>query len=171
MNLCLTLPREGKLNLLLYLFPLPRRSISNSEPPKHNQLSELQWQRMQNADKTLQTFFSNEERKDDLVQYPWGVFFPPLLVKENYSLHPLREKSITPNKSPGCCPFSVVLNRTLANVDFMSYALLCFFLKVWLSGWQWSDIVLYYTQLTPSDIYQGAVRVLRCWHRDGLKPA
>lgn len=52
-NLCLTVPCEGKLNLLLYLFPLRRHSISNSEPPKHNQLSELQWQRMQNADKTL----------------------------------------------------------------------------------------------------------------------
>lgn len=47
------MPGEGKLNLLLYLFPLLRRGISNSEPPKHNQLSELQWQRMQNADKTL----------------------------------------------------------------------------------------------------------------------
>lgn len=47
------LPWEGKLNLLLYLFPLLKHSISNSEPPKHNQLSELQWQRMQNADKTL----------------------------------------------------------------------------------------------------------------------
>lgn len=55
-NLCLTAPRDGKLNLLLYLFPLPRRGASNSEPPKHNQLSGLQWQRMQNADKTLQRF-------------------------------------------------------------------------------------------------------------------
>lgn len=75
-NLCLPMPGEGKLNLLLYLFPLLRRSISNSEPPKHNQLSELQWQRMQNADKTLETFFfCNEERKDDLVRYPGGLFF------------------------------------------------------------------------------------------------
>lgn len=64
-------------------------------------------------------FFGNEERKDDLVRYP-GEFFP-LLVKENYSLHSLREKSIIPNKSQSCCPFSAVLSRTQGNVDSVSY--------------------------------------------------
>lgn len=63
-----------------------------------------------------------------------GDFFS-LLVKENYSLHSLREKSIIPNKSQSCCPlFSAVPSGTLGDVDFMSYALLCFFFKACLAG-------------------------------------
>lgn len=59
-----------------------------------------------------------------------GVFFSLHLVKQNYSLHPLREESIIPNKSPSCCPFLLVLSRTLGNVDFVSYAwLFIFFCK------------------------------------------
>lgn len=60
-----------------------------------------------------------------------GDFSPSLLVKENYSLHSLREKSIIPNKSQSCCPpsfffSSAVPSGTRGDVDFVSYALLCF---------------------------------------------
>lgn len=103
-NLCLSVPWEGKLNLLLYLFPLQRCSISNSEPPKHNQLSELPWQRMRNADKTVQTgfFFSFflflMKREKTILFNALGEFFPVTLLKKNYSLHPVRIKSIICNK-------------------------------------------------------------------------
>lgn len=68
-----------------------------------------------------------------MVRYPGELF--PLLVKENYSLHSLREKSIIPNKSQSCCPFSAVLSRTLGDVDSVSYgfSLFSFFKR---PGWQ-----------------------------------
>lgn len=83
-------------------------------------------------------FFFLMKREKTIWFNTLGDFFflPPLLVKENYSLHPLREKSIIPNKSLSCCPALVVLSRTLGNVDFVSYALLDFFLKARMSGKQ-----------------------------------
>lgn len=48
-------------------------------------------------------FFVMKREKTIWFDTP-GDFFPSLLVKENYSLHSLREKSIIPNKSQSCCP-------------------------------------------------------------------
>lgn len=104
-NLCLTVPCEGKLNLLLYLFPLRRHSISNSEPPKHNQLSELQWQRMQNADKTLQTFFFLMKREKTIWFNTPGEFFSVSPGKRELFIASSKEKSIIPKNSLSCCPF------------------------------------------------------------------
>lgn len=108
-------------------------------------------------------FFCNEERKDDLVRYPGGLFFS-LVVKENYSLHSLREKSIIPNKSQSCCPlFSAEPCGTLGDVDFMSYALPHFFFQGVLGrppARRWSDFGgVDVARLTAGVICQGAARM------------